>query len=365
MSKTPTNKSAPAPLPLRNAFIIDPPVGPYPYSGLQVFGYVVIGFFTTLSLVVCGLRVHSRRLVKGLYIDDWLILVAMALTIAQSVFTGFVLHSGYWGVHDADIPPGNPPNTGMFWIFINGIVYNPLLALVKISALLFLLRLIGRGTLRAACQALIVFNVVQLVTFLSIALLQCVPLEAPWTLSRSARCIRRDVYSTALAVTNIVTDILTLLVPYCLFLGLKMNRRARMALLSVFMLGIIVTIISAVRLYYIVILYYYPPGPDKHYALGYITSSVEINLAIVTASAPALWPLARRWFPGVFERIGINRERGIHLYPDIEVAYATPRSTESQGSGGRMLRGKVTWHQRQRDPTGAIDAAVVVQGTGG
>lgn len=179
----------------------------------------------------------------------------MALTIAQTVFTGFgnlspppvsrtvdqpspVLHSGYWGVHDADIPKDNPKNTGMFWIFINGIVYNPLLALVKISALLFLLRLVARGTQRIACQALIVFNVVQLVTFLSIALLQCVPLEAAWTMSSKDRCIRRDVYSTALAVTNIVTDILTLLVPHCIFVGLKMNRRARIALLSVFMLGI-------------------------------------------------------------------------------------------------------------------------------
>jgi hypothetical protein len=126
----------------------------------------------------------------------------------------------------------------MFWVFINGVVYNPLLALVKISALLFLFRLIARGTLRVACQALIVFNIVQLLTFLTIALLQCVPIEAMWTMSRTARCIRRDVYSTALAVTNIVTDILTLLVPYCIFLGLKMNQRARIALLSVFMLGI-------------------------------------------------------------------------------------------------------------------------------
>jgi hypothetical protein len=122
-----------------------------------------------------------------------------------------------------------------------------------------------------------------------------------------------------------------------------------------------VTIISAVRLYYIIRLYYYRPSPDMHYALGYITSSVEINLAIITASAPALWPLARRWFPDAFERIGINRERGVHLYPDIEIGYATPRSTESHESGGRMLRGKVTWHQKQRAPANAIDAAVVVQ----
>lgn len=72
MSATPANKSAAPPLPLRNAFIINPPDGPYPYSGLQVFGYVVIGFFTALSLVVCGLRVYSRRLIKGLYIGKFI-----------------------------------------------------------------------------------------------------------------------------------------------------------------------------------------------------------------------------------------------------------------------------------------------------
>ena len=65
MSPPPGNATA-APLPLENAFIIDPPVGPYPYSGLQMFGYIVVGFFTVLSLVVCALRVHSRRLAKGL-----------------------------------------------------------------------------------------------------------------------------------------------------------------------------------------------------------------------------------------------------------------------------------------------------------
>lgn len=72
MSATPANKSAATPLPLRNAFIINPPDGPYPYSGLQVFGYVVIGFFTALSLVVCGLRVYSRRLIKGLYVGKFI-----------------------------------------------------------------------------------------------------------------------------------------------------------------------------------------------------------------------------------------------------------------------------------------------------
>ena len=113
-----------------------------------------------------------------------------------------------------------------------------MLALVKISALLFLLRLISGGSQQLACRGLVVFNAMQLPIFLTIALLQCVPLEGLWTMSPTVQCIRRDVYSIALAVTNIFTDVLTLLVPYCVFLDLKMNRRARHALMSVFMLGI-------------------------------------------------------------------------------------------------------------------------------
>jgi len=48
-----------------DAFVIVPQYGPYPYSGLQVFGFAILGFFPTLSLVVCGLRVLSRRLLGG------------------------------------------------------------------------------------------------------------------------------------------------------------------------------------------------------------------------------------------------------------------------------------------------------------
>jgi len=165
--------------------------------------------------------------------------VASCLPSSQAVDQhSSVLHSGYWGIHDADIPKGNPRNTGLFWIFINGIVYNPLLALVKISALLFLLRLIGGGSQRLACRGLVAFNATQLSIFLTIALLQCVPLKGSWTMSPTVQCIRRDVYSIALAVTNIFTDVLTLLVPYRVFLDLKMNQRVRNALMSVFMLGI-------------------------------------------------------------------------------------------------------------------------------
>jgi len=48
-----------------DAFVIVPQYGSYPYSELQIFGFALLSFFPALSLVVCGLRVISRRLVGG------------------------------------------------------------------------------------------------------------------------------------------------------------------------------------------------------------------------------------------------------------------------------------------------------------
>ncbi len=105
---------------------------------------------------------------------------------------------------------------------------------------------------------------------------------------------------------------------------------------------------SVVRLYTILRLYYLKPD-DQHYSIGYVTSTLEINLAIITASVPALWPLARRWFPGMFESLGINRP---YLYPDIEVAYAT----QQQSRASRVLRGKVSWKKQRYVPSGIFGA---------
>ncbi|KAG7291799.1 hypothetical protein NEMBOFW57_001820 [Staphylotrichum longicolle] len=82
-----------------------------------------------------------------------------------------------------------------------------------------------------------------------------------------------------------------------------------------FTLGALVTVTSVLRLYFIIRVWYVKPE-DTHYSLGYTLNTIEVNLAIVTATIPTLWPLARLWFPAMFESMGLNRP---YLYPDIEV----------------------------------------------
>jgi hypothetical protein len=116
-----------------------------------------------------------------------------------------------------------------------------------------------------------------------------------------------------------------------------------------------VTITSIARLY-IVVKLFFSRAEDPHYTIGYTITTIEINLAIITASVPTLWPLARRWFPSAFECLGINRP---YMYPNIEVGYATRNSNSHNHNHhrapSRTLRAKVSWQERRHVPSGAFD----------
>jgi hypothetical protein len=81
---------------------------------------------------------------------------------------------------------------------------------------------------------------------------------------------------------------------------------------------------------------------DRHYSIGFVCGSVELNLGIVTASIPTLWPLGRKWFPSFFASLGVNRP---HLYPDIEIAYASTDTRRSRTS--RAYRSKIVWREKR------------------
>lgn len=63
-----------------------------------------------------------------------------------------------------------------------------------------------------------------------------------------------------------------------------------------------VTVFSILRMHAIYSLYYPPadPGPDPTYDIRFVYSTVECNLAIITATIPALHRLMRQWFPRFF-----------------------------------------------------------------
>ena len=73
-----------------------------------------------------------------------------------------------------------------------------------------------------------------------------------------------------------------------------------------------VTAVSIARLYFFW-QHIVDTSPDADFSLGFCVSSIECNLAIITACAPAMWPLLRSWMPSVFQSLAgyqRNNENG-------------------------------------------------------
>ncbi|KAI9641187.1 hypothetical protein NHQ30_009987 [Ciborinia camelliae] len=100
----------------------------------------------------------------------------------------------------------------------------------------------------------------------------------------------------------------------------------------------IVTVIGVVRLWVIISHFFFPAPYDATHNIGFCLSSIENNLAIITASAPALKPLFRHWFPNLFtilsDKACDNHNGGTYAVPGTRYG----RGTRKSGTGLRGSR---------------------------
>jgi hypothetical protein len=146
---------------------------------------------------------------------------------------------GYFGWRQEDVPADYNPTRGLFLFYVAQIFYNPILALVKCSILVFVLR-IGR---RRKGVPWMVYSVITLTVLQAIAVffgvvLQCLPVAANWdpALRPTAKCIDVSFHVTISSVT-VLTDLLVLALPFYVFLGLQIGRGTKVAVLCCFASG--------------------------------------------------------------------------------------------------------------------------------
>ncbi|KAI0385555.1 hypothetical protein F5Y04DRAFT_246140 [Hypomontagnella monticulosa] len=289
------------------------PTNPNPTSWLQNLGIAIEIVCPALALIVVVLRTYIRLDTKSFGWDDGLIVASMVLSIALAVGSIKVMKALFIGIHFWDVPMPFDPTEGLIWIYVVGAVYQPILTLVKQSVLVFLLRFSGiKAGVRYVVWGTIIFNTVLMVAIFIVVIFQCTPIERNWHPLVEGHCIEQFPFGVAAAALTIMTDVVAVALPFYIFLGLKINKNRKIALIGVFMLGVLVTIVSIVRLYFLA-QNFNDPSPDKNFSIGFCVSSIECNLAILTASAPALWPLIRRWIPHL-KSTGDRSYYGQHKY---------------------------------------------------
>jgi hypothetical protein len=146
---------------------------------------------------------------------------------------------GYFGWRQQDVPTNYDPTPGLWWFYIAQVFYNPILALVKCSVLVFILR-IGekRKGVSMAVYSIIAFTALQAVAIFFVVILQCLPVQAVWKPANypNAKCIKPEFHITISSLT-VLTDVLVLALPFYVFLGLKMRAATKVAVLCCFASG--------------------------------------------------------------------------------------------------------------------------------
>ncbi|KAF3760728.1 MFS general substrate transporter [Cryphonectria parasitica EP155] len=271
-------------------------------------------FAVTVSTLVVGTLFFMARMICRAWIvkrvswDDYLIIIAWVLaaglTTTIDVGTSFGLGRHDEDIADADLLP------------LRKTEYNPALMALKTSILIFYLRL-AKNTqqiLRIASWIVAVIVNVAGVVLTMLNIFQCHPVAASFstTYSGQPKCIPLLTEFICSAPVNIVTDLAILALPIPVLTGMRLPKRQKYILVITFSLGIFVTIVDVVRIYYLqqaIATVSTDPSSDPsaifgdspefpwNASLSLMWSAVEVNIGMICACVPTLKPLIIKILP--------------------------------------------------------------------
>ena len=288
----------------------------FPDRGPSVFA-VTTGTLTLCSVFVAA-RVYCRSfIVRRLSWDDYFIVLAWFLAFGLSFTINYGTRKGL-GRHDADILDGDRGALRRCE-YVFSILYNPALMAAKTSILIFYLRL-SKNTqkvLRMASWAvLVVVNIAGTVLTL-LNIFQCRPVEAAFNQAerdQGAKCIPLLTEFICSAPVNIVTDLAILALPIPVLTSMRLPSKQKTILVITFALGIFVTVVDVIRIYYLQQAITNVPtaassdpnsifGDSSEFSwnasLSLMWSAVEVNVGITCACIPTLKPLIIKILPAM------------------------------------------------------------------
>ncbi|KAF2450775.1 hypothetical protein P171DRAFT_378100 [Karstenula rhodostoma CBS 690.94] len=267
-----------------------------------------------VAMGVIGLRLSVRHFGIGIGWDDGLMVV------------GFVVAAGFFGIVSSWITLGMgynlDPNSPLYLTLMNNlpsiykgllvaqVLYVTSLTAMKLSVLMFYLRIFTVRILQIATKVFIGGIICWGVAFILYMLLVCRPIEANWIFTMTpTNCGDQIAMYTSLIALNMITDFFIMVFPLYTIWNLQMRTAEKLALTISFCLGFTVIALGAVRLH---ALY------DLALAAN-LTGTVEQTVFLATMelwfnslalSIPTLRPLYRqlreKWSGSNIDRSGAN-----------------------------------------------------------
>ncbi|KUJ14478.1 uncharacterized protein LY89DRAFT_736511 [Mollisia scopiformis] len=250
---------------------------------------VIFTFFGLAALILrlIGRFVITRRLGP----DDWFMVAGMIFTLGYLIE---ILYGLKWniGLHGSEDSLNDAVHLLQI-VYSIQLTYNTVIYLVKTSIVVFYLRLATvDSSLRKSSLAVAAFLTLFYISSQTTTTLQCLPVQSNWDLvgKYTKKCINTEVYFYVLAVLNIIVDIVILALPINTLKDMKRGTRDKVVLFILFGVGGFSSISSIIRLYTIKV---FTDSKDPFWdgVPINIWSMIEINVAVICASVPAMKPL--------------------------------------------------------------------------
>ena len=192
-----------------------------------------------------------------------------------------------------DVADWHPPiQLGTAAILMN----VPAVSLPKIAILMFYLRLNPTRGFRYSTYAVLFITWSYLISFMLVQIFGCSPVDKFWKPLKDGKCINKGPLYLAIPITNMIIDLLILLLPINMLIKLQVGKRTKAVLAAIFAFSSCTVVVSAVRIWATTEV---ASDPDFTWASAHSNAVlvVELNMTVVCACVMVLRPFCRRHLP--------------------------------------------------------------------
>lgn len=207
------------------------------------------------------------------------------------------------------------------FFYVDESFYIVILAITKISILLFYLRIFPQQWFRRACLACIGWIATSGLVFLFLQIFQCRPLSFVWLGWKGGgggghTCLNVSALTYTAAGFSIAQDVVVFVMPIPLLTNLNASMRKRSQILFMFSMGFFVLLTSCIRLGFMVH-FAASWNPTWDYAGPLIWSGLELGVSMIVTSLPAIRVMLTRTmlhaFGGSHHRHSYNNNNNIDI----------------------------------------------------
>ncbi|KAL8946604.1 MAG: hypothetical protein Q9222_007024 [Ikaeria aurantiellina] len=278
-----------------------------------------------LMVVIVALRGYTRaKILHSLGIDDWIIFFSAVCAV---IYAGLCIGQSRWGL-GLPIKLRPKPNINDYSVinFAGRPFYMIGILGFKVALCWAYLRIL-KASPNPRYKFLIYVTMIGAIlghiagTF--VLIFQCSPVKRSWVPSTPGSCLPNDATFYGLAAVTIFFDVVIFFLPIPLLLKLNINPKKKLALVCVFLLGLLTTVCSIMRMVQIVAI-----ARTGNSTMLVLWGVIELNVGIILTCIPTLGPLFPAFSGGTSNipshrdhvKLGPLKSRGYANGPDSSIS---------------------------------------------